>query len=156
MQGRAILLANLGSPDSPTEPAVRRYLNQFLMDRQVIQLPWLLRRLIVSLLVLPKRPKTSAAAYRSIWWPDGSPLVVLSQRLQQGLQARTKMPVFMAMRYGKPSLESALQEISDRSGINEVLLMPLYPHFADSTVTTSVHRVRGWIDANNMCQVFLF
>jgi ferrochelatase len=149
MQGRAVLLANLGSPDSAGESAVRHYLNQFLMDRYVIQLPWPLRRLIVSLLVLPKRPKSSAAAYRSIWWPDGSPLIVLSQRLQKALQARTEMPVFMAMRYGKPSIESVLEGICSQSDIREILYLPLYPHCADSTVTTSVQVARDWIDANH-------
>ena len=148
MLRRAVLLANLGSPDAAEESAVRAYLDQFLMDPYVIQLPWLLRRLIVSLLVLPKRPKDSAAAYRSIWWDDGSPLVVLSRRLQQALQARTEKPIYTAMRYGKPGIEAALAEISMRAEIEEVLLCPLYPHHADSTVTTSVALARQWMADN--------
>jgi len=79
MNTRAVLFANLGSPDKPEIPEVRRYLNQFLMDPYVIQLPWLLRRLIVSLFVLPLRPKRSAHAYRSVWTAEGSPLVALSR-----------------------------------------------------------------------------
>jgi len=135
---QAILLVNLGSPDAPDEPSVRAYLNQFLMDPYVIQLPWPLRRLIVSLLVLPKRPKDSAHAYQSIWSPEGSPLIALSRQLQKALQAKTTLPVFMAMRYGKPSIESALCELQAQGDIDEVLFIPLYPHFADSTVQTSV------------------
>lgn len=144
MKNRAVLLANLGSPDSPDENAVRNYLDQFLMDRYVIQLPWLLRRLIVSLLVLPKRPKLSAKAYQSIWMTDGSPLIVLSKRLQQSLQQRLDMPVSIAMRYGKPSIESQLVKLAENPTVNEVVFIPLYPHYADSTTATSIeeaHRV---------------
>jgi len=135
---QAILLVNLGSPDAPDEHSVRAYLDQFLMDPYVIQLPWPLRRLLVSLLVLPKRPKDSAHAYQSIWSPEGSPLIALSRQLQKALQAKTTLPVLMAMRYGKPSIESALCELQAQGGIDEVLFIPLYPHFADSTVQTSI------------------
>ncbi|MDX1573397.1 MAG: ferrochelatase [Methylophaga sp.] len=138
MTKRAILLANLGSPDKPDTPSVRRYLNQFLMDRYVIQVPWLLRRMIVGLFVLPFRPKDSAEAYRSVWLPNGSPLIVLSEQLQHALQAKVDMPVHLAMRYGNPSIESALLKIADDPSITEVFYMPMYPHFADSTVTTSI------------------
>ncbi len=138
MTKRAILLVNLGSPDKPDTPSVRRYLNQFLMDRYVIQVPWLLRRMIVGLFVLPFRPKDSAEAYRSVWLPNGSPLIVLSEQLQHALQAKVDMPVHLAMRYGNPSIESVLLKIADDPSITEVLYMPMYPHFADSTVTTSI------------------
>lgn len=138
MDNRAVLLANLGSPDSPEIPAVRRYLNQFLMDPYVIQLPWLLRRLIVGLFVLPFRPKKSAEAYRSIWTDRGSPLIALSMDLLEALKGKTGMPVGMAMRYGNPSIESELLKLAESPGITEILFIPLYPHHADSTVTTSV------------------
>lgn len=138
MTKRAVLLANLGSPDKPDTPSVRRYLNQFLMDRYVIQVPWLLRRMIVGLFVLPFRPKASAEAYRSVWLPEGSPLIVLSQQLQQAVQAKLDCPVHLAMRYGNPGIESALLKIAEDPDITEVLYMPMYPHFADSTVTTSI------------------
>ena len=108
MTKRAVLLANLGSPDAPETRAVRRYLNQFLMDRYVIQLPWLLRRLIVSLFVLPTRPKASAEAYQSVWMDEGSPLIVLSEQLKQAVQKKVDMPLEMAMRYGNPSIEKQL------------------------------------------------
>jgi ferrochelatase len=108
------------------------------MDPSVIQLPWILRRLIVGLFVLPFRPKSSAAAYRSVWTDEGSPLIVLSQRLLRAVQAKTQVPVAMAMRYGEPSIESELLQLARNPEIDEILLIPLYPHYAESTVGTSV------------------
>jgi ferrochelatase len=142
MTKKAVLLANLGSPAQPDTAAVRRYLNQFLMDRYVIQLPWALRRLIVSLFVLPTRPKQSAEAYRSVWTDQGSPLVVLSEKLRQAVQEQVDIPVAMAMRYGQPSIESELLKLAEDKDLTEVLYIPLYPHFADSTITTSVEEAK--------------
>jgi ferrochelatase len=150
MTNRAVLLVNLGSPDNADAPSVRRYLNQFLMDRYVIQLPWLLRRTIVSLFVLPTRPKASAAAYKSVWMTEGSPLVVLSDRLKQAVQASINMPVSMAMRYGNPSIESELIALSQQSGIDEILFLPLYPHYAESTVATSIEEAKRVIARHNL------
>ena len=137
MTKKGLLLVNLGSPDSAEVGAVRRYLNQFLMDKYVIQLPWLLRRLIVSLLVLPRRPKASAAAYQSVWTAAGSPLLVLSDQLRKAVAAKLEMPVALAMRYGTPSIAAGLQSLAAQ-GVIEVVFLPLYPHHADSTVTTSI------------------
>lgn len=142
MTKRAVLLANLGSPDAPETQAVRQYLNQFLMDPYVIQLPWVLRRLIVSLFVLPSRPKDSAAAYRSVWTEDGSPLIVLSERLKQAVERQVDLPLAMAMRYGNPSIEQQLLRLCEDKSIEEILYIPLYPHFADSTITTSVEEAK--------------
>jgi ferrochelatase len=147
---RAVLFANLGSPDSPAVPDVRRYLEQFLMDPYVIQLPWLLRRLIVSLFVLPSRPKRSAHAYQSIWMPQGSPLVVLSMDLLKAVQQKSTLPIAMAMRYGSPSIESELLKLAGMPGITEVFFMPLYPHYAESTVLTSVREAERVIAAHNL------
>lgn len=138
MSKRAVLFANLGSPDTPTVPDVRRYLDQFLMDPYVIQLPWVLRRLIVSLFVLPSRPASSAEAYASVWTDKGSPLVVLSRDLLEKVQARTDVPVAMAMRYGNPSIASQLAALARHEDVTEVLFIPMYPHYAESTVLTSV------------------
>ena len=141
MTDHALLLVNLGSPASTAVADVRRYLNQFLMDPYVIDLPWPLRRLLVSLILI-KRPAASAEAYRSIWWEDGSPLVVLSRRLQAKVAERWKGgPVELAMRYGEPSIESSLQRLAT-SGVRRVTLVPLYPQFADSTVTTVVEEAK--------------
>jgi ferrochelatase len=145
MGNRAVLLTNLGSPDRPDIPSVRKYLNQFLMDPYVIQLPWLLRRLIVGLFVLPFRPKASAHAYQSVWWEDGSPLIVLSQRLLEAVRKKTNVPVAMAMRYGRQGIEEQLMQLGKIDGIDEILLIPLYPHYADSTVTTTVEKAKDVI-----------
>jgi protoporphyrin/coproporphyrin ferrochelatase len=138
MAKRAVLLINLGSPDRPDVPSVRRYLDEFLMDPYVIQLPWLLRRLIVSLFVLPARPKRSAHAYQSIWTTEGSPLISLSQHMVEALRQQTAIPVHLAMRYGKPAIADELEKIAALPGVSEVLLLPLYPHYAESTVLTSI------------------
>lgn len=150
MSNRAVLFANLGSPDKPAVPEVRRYLDQFLMDPYVIQLPWILRRLIVSLFVLPTRPKRSAHAYQSIWTPQGSPLVTLSMDLLKAVQAQTALPVGMAMRYGQPSIEAELLKLAALPGITEVLFLPLYPHYAESTVLTSVKEAERVIAAHKL------
>jgi len=138
MTNRAVLLCNLGSPGSPDVAAVRKYLNQFLMDPRVIQLPWILRRLIVGLFILPFRPRSSAHAYKSVWMDEGSPLVVLSKRLLHAVQKKTDVPVAIAMRYGEPSIESELLQLTRDKKLDEILLIPLYPHYADSTVKTSI------------------
>lgn len=138
MTSQAVLLANLGSPDQPDIPSVRLYLNQFLMDPYVIQLPWILRRLIVSLFVLPTRPAKSAHAYQSIWTDAGSPLVSLSMDLLKAVQDRLSIPVGMSMRYGSPSIESELLRLAALPDIREIVFLPLYPHYAESTVLTSI------------------
>lgn len=135
---RAVLLVNLGSPSGADVSSVRRYLNQFLMDPYVIQLPWILRRLIVGLFVLPFRPKASARAYQSIWTSEGSPLIVLSMKLLAALKATNSVPLGMAMRYGTPSIESQVLELSRLPNIDEILLVPLYPHYAESTIATTI------------------
>jgi ferrochelatase len=141
MTDHALLLLNLGSPASTEVADVRRYLDQFLMDPCVIDLPWPVRRLLVSLILL-RRPAESAHAYASIWWEDGSPLIVLSRRLQQAmLQHWPHGPVELAMRYGEPSIESVLKRLAAQ-GVRRVTLAPLYPQFADSTTTTALQEVR--------------
>lgn len=141
MTEQALLLVNLGSPASTKVADVRSYLNQFLMDPYVIDVPWPVRRLLVSLILI-KRPEQSAHAYGSIWWPEGSPLVVLSQRLTDAVRPYwTEGPVELAMRYGEPSIEQKLVKLAGQ-GITQVTLAPLYPHFADSTVTTVVEEAR--------------
>nr|WP_314560866.1 ferrochelatase [uncultured Pseudomonas sp.] len=141
MTDHALLLVNLGSPRSTSVADVRSYLNQFLMDPYVIDLPWPVRRLLVSLILI-KRPEQSAHAYASIWWDEGSPLVVLSRRLQQQMSTQwTQGPVELAMRYGEPSIETALTRLAAQ-GIRKVTLAPLYPQFADSTVTTVIEEAK--------------
>ena len=141
MTDHALLLVNLGSPASTQVADVRSYLNQFLMDPYVIDLPWPVRRLLVSLILI-KRPEQSAHAYASIWWDEGSPLVVLSKRLQQAMTAQwSHGPVELAMRYGEPSIETVLTRLAAQ-GIRKITLAPLYPQFADSTVTTVIEEAK--------------
>lgn len=141
MTNSALILINLGSTPSAEVPAVRRYLNQFLMDPHVIDVPWPLRRLIVSM-VLRKRPEASAAAYRSIWLKEGSPLLVFSKRLQQKMAEHWAAgSVELAMRYGEPSIERVLRDLAKR-GVRRASLLPLYPQFAASTVTTVIEEAQ--------------
>lgn len=135
---KGALLVNLGSPESPDAKDVKPYLDEFLMDKYVIDVPFLLRALLVRGIILRKRPEKSAAAYKKIWWDEGSPLVVISKRMHKKVQTQTDIPVSLAMRYGKPSILSGLQELHDK-GVDEVLLFPLYPqHAMASTVTILV------------------
>ncbi|MEM1231487.1 MAG: ferrochelatase [Pseudomonadota bacterium] len=141
---RGVLLANLGTPDRPAVRDVRAYLGEFLMDRHVLDVPWPIRKLIVSAFILPFRPKNSAEAYASIWQREGSPLLLESQRLQEGLRSaldHPPLPIALGMRYGKPSLKDAVNELKD-AGVSEVLLISLYPQHADSTRTTCIEAVQ--------------
>src|SRR5262245_35062497 len=114
MSGRGVLLVNLGSPDSPSVPDVRRYLGQFLMDERVIDVPWLLRKFIVSVMILPRRPKESAHAYASIWTKEGSPLVVMTRKVKALLEKKINHPVEIAMRYGNPSAEAGISALMNQ------------------------------------------
>ena len=136
---KGVLLVNLGSPDSPSVPDVRRYLNEFLMAGRVIDVAWPLRRLLVGL-ILVNRPKESAHAYDKVWTKDGSPLVVTSKRVAAALQQRVSVPVELAMRYQNPSIASAVTQLAGR-GVTDLLLIPLFPHYAMSSYETAVERV---------------
>jgi protoporphyrin/coproporphyrin ferrochelatase len=136
-----ILLINLGSPESPAEPDVRKYLDEFLMDARVLDYAYPLRRFIVSAFILPSRPKFSAQAYRTIWWQEGSPLIVISKRVQAALQQVLDVPVALAMRYGNPSIHAGLKELFDQ-GIRNIFVIPMYPHYAMSTYETVVVETR--------------
>ncbi len=138
---KGILLVNLGSPKSASEEDVRIYLREFLMDKRVIDAPWPIRKFIVEGKILPKRPKDSAHAYQSIWWNEGSPLVVISQRITKKIQEKIKNPVALAMRYQEPSIKTGLQELKDQ-GVSEVLVIPLYPQYAMSTTETVVEKAK--------------
>ena len=142
MPTRAVLLVNLGSPDSPSVPDVRRYLREFLGDERVLDLPAAARWLLLEGIILRTRPKNSAHAYASVWTPEGSPLVVTSRHVQEKLAATLgpDTPVYLAMRYGSPSIASIVGRLA-ADGIKEVLLFPQYPHYAMSSWETVVVRV---------------
>jgi len=132
---KGVLLINLGSPDSPEPKDVKVYLEEFLMDERVIDLPQWARTLLVKGIILNTRPKKSAKAYGKIWWEEGSPLIVLTERLQKQVQKKVAVPVTIAMRYGNPSLYEGLKNLGDQ-GVDEILLVPLYPQFAMATTET--------------------
>ena len=132
---KGVLLVNLGSPDSTDPKDVKKYLDEFLMDPRVIDVPRWARILLVRGIILNTRPKQSAAAYQKIWWEEGSPLIVISERLQKKIQQRITLPVALAMRYGSMTLKNGLQELADK-GVDEVLVIPLYPQFAMATTET--------------------
>jgi ferrochelatase len=132
---KGVLLVNLGSPESPTAKDVKPYLDEFLMDRFVIDVPFLLRALLVRGIILQTRPKKSAEAYARIWTKEGSPLIVISKKMHQKVAAKVDIPVALAMRYGTISILKGLQELHDK-GVNEVMLFPLYPQHAMASTTT--------------------
>ncbi|MEP7143246.1 MAG: ferrochelatase [Ferruginibacter sp.] len=138
-QKTAIVLMNLGSPDSTSVKDVRRYLKQFLMDERVIDISYLSRFILIHGIIVPFRAPKSAAAYKTIWTKDGSPLVVLTKKLQQALQQKVNMPVEIAMRYGNPTVAAAFDNlVKNNPGLDEVLAIPLYPHYAMSSYETAV------------------
>lgn len=146
-----LLLINLGTPDAPTTPAVRRYLREFLSDPRVIDINPIGRALLLNLIILPFRPAKSAHAYRSIWDDRrGSPLLAFSKDLAAGVQTKLgdRWRVELAMRYGSPSIKDGLEALR-RAGVDRIVALPLYPQYAASSTATSVARVMelstaGW------------
>lgn len=141
MQG--VLLANLGTPDSPSVADVRSYLKEFLWDPRVVKmarLPWWL---VLNLVILNTRPKRTAAAYAKVWTAEGSPLLVISRRQQRALQEELDrqsggtIKVVLAMRYGNPSIAAGLDELR-AAGVQDIRVLPLYPQYSDTT-TAAVH-----------------
>ena len=136
---RAILLMNLGSPDSTSVPDVKRYLDEFLMDERVIDKPWLFRALLVKGIIVPFRAPKSAEAYKTIWTKEGSPLLVISRQLRDAVQVQLPEPVAIAMRYGNPSPKAAFDSLQKaHPGLEEVIAIPMYPHYAMSSYETAV------------------
>ncbi len=145
MQKKAVLLLNLGSPDSCSVGDVRRYLREFLMDERVLDAPWPIRAMVVYFFILPFRPKQSAHAYSKVWTPEGSPLMVISKKQQALLQQMVDVSVFLAMRYGSPSIPDTIRKIH-REEITDLFIVPLYPHYAMSSYETVVERVNVEIE----------
>lgn len=142
-EARHIVLIQLGTPDAPTTPAVRRYLREFLSDAHVVGLPRWLWLPILYGPILTFRPRKSAALYRSIWMPEGSPLLVNTVRLADGLQSELGdgYRVHVAMRYGSPSMEEVLRPLAD----SRPLVVPLFPQYTDATTGSVLDRARELI-----------
>lgn len=137
MSEQGVILLNLGSPDSTQVADVRRYLREFLMDGRVLDAPYPIRWFVVNCLILPKRPRESAEAYKEIWQEAGSPLIITSRKQQAALQEKLDIPVELGMRYGNPSTADALKRLLDR-GVEDLFIMPMYPHYAMSSYETAV------------------
>ena len=134
---------NLGSPDSTKVPDLRKYLDEFLMDERVIDKPWLFRALLVKGIIVPFRAPKSAEAYKKIWTDEGSPLIVHTVHLQKALQSRIEEPVEIAMRYGNPTPGDAYEALLKKvPGLKEVIVLPLYPHYAMSSYETAVEYMK--------------
>ncbi len=139
---QGVLLINLGTPDAPETGPVRRYLREFLSDPRVLDIPPAGRAALLYGVILPFRPQKSAEAYRKIWMPQGSPLLVHGKALRDRLQDALgpAWAVELGMRYGKPSLGSALEALRAR-GVRELSVVPLYPQYASSSTGSSLERV---------------
>ena len=134
----AVLITNLGTPDAPEKGAVRRYLKQFLSDRRVVEIPPLLWQPILRGIILNVRPAKSAAAYREVWGPDGSPLASITKAQARALQQRMGdgIVVDYAMRYGNPGIGDRLAALK-AMGCDRILLAPLYPQYCGATTATA-------------------
>ena len=141
-----LLIVNLGTPDAPTTPAVRRYLREFLSDPRVLDINPVGRWLLVNLIICPFRSPKSAEAYEKVWTPEGSPLLVYGQALTAALQARfPAAPMQLAMRYQSPSIEAGLKALRDQ-GCDRIVVLPLFPQYASSSTGSAleeVYRVAG-------------
>jgi ferrochelatase len=144
----AVLLCNLGTPDEPTPAAVRRYLAEFLSDRRVVEIPRVAWLPILYGLILPLRSAKSAAKYRTIWTPEGSPLKVWTERQAKRLQGWLgerghRVRVAYAMRYGAPSIAGELDALAD-AGANRILVLSAYPQYSGTTTASVIDAVAQW------------
>ncbi len=141
---RAIILMNLGSPDPASVKDVRAYLNEFLMDERVIDKPYLLRSLLVKGIIVPFRAKNSAEAYSKIWTDEGSPLIVITNQFQKALQQNFNETIEVVMRYRHPSASYVLKKLhAENPQLKEIILIPLYPHYAMSSYETAVEDIKS-------------
>jgi ferrochelatase len=143
---KAVLLMNVGTPDQPDVKAVRRFLTQFLNDPYVIDIPWLFRKILVNLIIVPFRAPKSTKLYQQLWTPEGSPLLIHQKRLSKKLQETlgNEVQVYHAMRYGNPSLKMTLDEIR-QNDYNECIIVPLFPQYASSTSETIIQFINAEI-----------
>jgi ferrochelatase len=156
----AVIFCNLGTPDAPTAPALRRYLGEFLSDQRVVEIPRPIWWLILHGIILRLRPKKSAAKYASIWTPEGSPLKVWTEKQAVMLRGYLgerghRVEVRYAMRYGSPSIASQLDELK-AAGVNRVLVMPAYPQYSGTTTASLFDAVYAWASKARRLPEFRF
>ena len=138
MKKKGVLLLNVGTPDEPTVKSIRNYLREFLLDPDVIDAPYIIRQLLVRGIILRVRPKKITPLYQKIWMDEGSPLRVYSQRITNSLNSMTDEYEFeFAMRYGNPSIRAGLERLRSK-GVEELLLLPMFPHYAQATTESSL------------------
>jgi protoporphyrin/coproporphyrin ferrochelatase len=143
MQNTAIVLMNLGSPESPTTKDLKPYLTEFLMDERVIDVPAWLRSVLVKGIIVPFRSPKSAAKYKTVWTKDGSPLIKHTHEQAQLIQQKFSEPVYTCMRYGNPATKKVLQQMhAENNNLQQIILLPLYPHYAMSSYETAVVQVK--------------
>lgn len=137
-----VLLVNVGTPDAPRAPEVRRYLREFLSDPRVVDIHPVGRWLLLNLIILPVRPKQSAEAYAAVWTDEGSPLLVISEAFQSALRGALgdSYVVELGMRYGNPRLVDALDRLR-AAGVDRIVVFPLFPHYASSSTGTALEEV---------------
>ncbi len=137
-----VLLTNLGTPDAPDAPSVRRYLGEFLSDRRVVEIPQILWQPILRGIILTTRPKKSAHAYAQVWTEDGSPLAAITRAQSNALQSAfgETVQVAYAMRYGNPAIGPAIDALQ-AAGCARILVAPLYPQYCAATTATVVDAV---------------
>ena len=145
MQGnnKGILIVNTGSPSSNTPKAIRTYLEEFLLDKRVIKIPRIIRLPILYIIILPFRPTRKVKDYNKIWMKEGSPLLVISDRILRKLKSKSKFKNLffsMAMSYGKPSIKEQLKLFKNQN-INQLIILPLFPQFSFSTTQSVIDRV---------------
>ncbi len=138
----AVLILNLGTPDNPSVPAVRRYLSEFLNDARVIDIPWLLRKILVNLIIVPFRAPKSAKLYEILWTEKGSPLLYHGLSLQQRLQQRLgdDFLVEFAMNYQSPNVDVVLKRILEQN-VDRIVLFPIFPQYASSTTGSVIEKI---------------
>jgi len=141
-----VLVTNLGTPDAPTTPALRRYLAEFLGDPRVVEINRPLWWLLLHGVILRTRPKKSAAAYQEVWEEGGSPLLTIGRKQAEGIRERLEkrlhgpVSVELAMRYGNPSIRDGLRKLREE-GAERILVLPLYPHYSATTVGSTYDAV---------------
>ncbi len=144
-----VLLIQLGTPDSPSVPDVRKYLREFLSDARVIDIPWLPRMLLVNFIIAPFRAPKSANIYRQLWTENGSPLLFYSESLKDKLQKiiGDDFEIELAMRYQNPSLESVLEKMRKKN-YHRIIILPLFPQYASATNGSAIEKalkiIRKW------------
>lgn len=150
MAKKGVLLINLGTPDSPSVKDVRKYLREFLMDEYVIDLPFMIRWMLVNLIIAPFRGPKSAEIYQQVWTEKGSPLFYYGKEVKRLLQQKIgdDSTVYLGMRYQNPSIKSVLQQIK-KDGITDLQVIPLYPQYASSSTKTCIEKVKSDLLAIN-------